>query len=446
MTQEAQRPPETRASPSATSRTEQPRQLEALVDWLAEQRKAEREQVQQVLREVERLGQVTRDSTTKVGLIEDEVRTHRTPTSRMPVVEEALRQARDAVSALQQQVSEAREAAEHQTLLRAVELDRDRRTIAEVSQRVGEANRTFDQHQGRVQTLAEEARRDRAAVTVLPAAIEELTRKVTAQLGRLQQLDEQNKRTENQFGAIQQRDEQSRADLARLDNWQRLADVRWNRQIGDWQQQVQVLKEQLDEQSKPIQIFTRQAVRIQDDVQGLSGRLVEQQKRFDEQINTLTKLDGLLTVVRESAARAESAAEAQRRRVDEQVAGLYRLDERIQRSVAQLGDLEHRADSQGSRLEELNSLVRSVDSQRQRAEDGVSALQVQARELRSDLSEQVVQLQTQLAADRLLVAARFTELIRAVLMQRRNQLASLQQEVQEWSTLARAEDEKSSDS
>ncbi len=414
---------------------------ERAAQWVEEQRRLERDQAGSSGRELERLAQHGRDLEARVGLLEAELAQQRSMPARLSAIEDALRQAHEAMASLQQQVAENREQTEHQTLLRTAEAERDRRALAELGQRLTELQRAGDGALGRIQALAEEAKRDRASVAQAAAGLDGLASRQLALGSRIQQVEEMAKRTDGQLAAAQQRDEQVRAELARLDNWQRLADVRWNRQVGEWQQQLQTWKAQVEEVGKPIQQLIRQAARLQSDLEALAAQLAEHQKRIDEQSVALQRLDGMLAIIRESGSRLEQGVEAQRRRADEQSASLFRLEERLQSEAGQVADLARRIDAQDARIEETRSLIRAVDTHRERIEGGVAATQRQLAEARADLAQQIAQAWERLGVDRQRVADRLERLTQALLQQNQRWLAAFHQDVDLWTALSRAGDE-----
>ena len=405
--------------------------------WLEEQRRRQREQTEGDTREIQRLAQHGRDLETRLAALEDEVAQQRSLVTRALAVETALRHTQESLANLQRQLAESREQVEHQALLRATEAERDRRALAELGQRVTDLQQAADASHGRVSALSEEARRDRAALAQLSVAVDGVAGRQASLTNRLQQLEEAGKRADSHLASDQQRDEQVRADLARLDNWQRLADVRWNRQLSDWQEQAKAWKEQIEEQRKPVEQLSRQVSRVQEEAQVLVAQLTEHQKRLDEQALVLQRIEGLLGIARETCASLEQGIESQRRLADEQAAALSRLDERVQGESVQLEQMRRRMDAQDGRIEEAVGLVRAVDSQRQRAEEGVAALQQQLARLRSELVAELALLREQVTIDRQEVGARLNKITQTQLQEHRRRLATTQQEVDEWAGLAR---------
>lgn len=388
---------------------------------------------------INELAQQGRDLWARLGVLEEELRQQRALANRLSAVEDALREMRESLLGLQQQLAASQEQSARQALVRAAEADRDRKTLTELEQQVAELRRLGEANHGRILLAGEEAKRDRALLADLPRAIEDLSRRHSSQVGRVQQLEEQGKRTDGRLADVDQRDGQLRAELARLDNWQRLADVRWSRQLGEWQQQITAWKEQADGQSRQIQQLTRQVTRAQDDLQALFSQVTEHQKAIGDQVAALQRAYGLLTAAREGSIRSEQAIDTQRRRVDELVAGHFRLEERLQSDIAQLGDLMRRVDGHDVRLEEIANLVQGLDTQRQRTEHDIAAVQQQLRQFRSELGERASALWEQLLADRQMIATRLAELGRILLEQRQRYLAAIQQEIAEWTELTRSD-------
>jgi chromosome segregation ATPase len=409
------------------------------VEWLGEQRKVDREQVEQATTEAERLGRIVHDLATKIELLEAERGAQKALGSRIGNLEEGVSSLRETAASLQQALEAAQKRDEHQQLLRTTEAERDRRSVAEVAQLVNDYRRQSDNVQSRLQAIVEDVRRDRAAIEAFPPTIDDLNRQLLSLTSRAQQLEDYRRRADNQVGTLSQSTEQVRDQVGKLDTWQRLADVRWTRLSAELQEQLQAFKHQIDEQAKPIQQLTRQVKQSQEEIGGFAGQVVDLRKRLDETYVSIERLGAQVVSLREAAARVEQVTDGQRRRADEQAATLYRLEEALQRETAANADLLRRIEAQDVRIEEGASYARVIEAQRQRDEAAISVQQQQLRELRTALVGEIAGIREQFAEETRVLGTRLDQATQTQLRQSQRTLAAIQQQAEEWAELARSD-------
>ena len=407
------------------------------VEWLEEQQKSDREQIALGLDQAERLGQLTRELTSRLDALEGERGQHRALGARVLGLEDAASGLREAAAELRQSIEVLQKQSEHQILLRSAEVEHERRGSSELAQQVGDLRRQNESLQSRLQATAEELRRDRAAADQFPVALDAVTRQIASLVSRTQQLEDYRRRADDQASILLTAGEQVRGDVTKLDNWQRLADVRWTRLNSELQEQAQSIKHQVEEQAKPVQQIGRLAKQVQEEVAGHSAQFQDLRKRMDEQFVSLERLGGQIGTLREGATRIEQAIEAQRRRIDEQAASLFRLDEAQQRSVAATTDLAGRLELLDTRIDGVLSQVRVVESQRQRDEQGLGVQQQLLRELRLSFAEELATTRAQIAAEIRSLSQRVGLIGQAELHQRQRVLSAAQQDVEEWSGISR---------
>jgi chromosome segregation ATPase len=407
------------------------------VEWIEEQQKADREQVARGVDQLEKVGLLARELATRTEALENERGQVRALGSRVVALEDTSASLREAAADIKQSLESLHKQAEHQVLLRSTEMEHDRRGVAEIAQQANDLRRQQEALQSRIQVISEELRRDRASADQIPSSLDGLSRQIASLVSRAQQLEDYRRRTDDQAATLSQNDEQARADIAKLDNWQRLADVRWNRLSNELQEQAQVAKHQLDEQSKPVQQVGRLVKQVQEETAGVAALLQDLRKRVDDQFVAQEKVAGQIGVLREGLARIDQTLESQRRRSDEFAASDFRLDEALQRAAAVSVDLGKRLEILDTRIEGVASQVRIVESQRQRDEQGLTTLQQQVRELRLSFAEDLAATREKCAADVHLLNQRVAAIVQVALREREKTLAASQQEVESWAGLVR---------
>jgi chromosome segregation ATPase len=409
------------------------------VEWIEEQQKADREQITRGVDQVDKLGQLARELATRTEALEDERGQVRTLGSRVLALEDTAAGLREAAADLKRSLESLNKQGEHQILLRSAEIEHDRRGVADLTQQTGDLRRQQESLLSRIQAISEETRRDRTSADQVPVSLDALSRQIASLVSRAQQLEDYRRRADDQVASFAQSGEQVRADIAKLDNWQRLADVRWTRFSGELQEQAQAVKHQIEEQAKPVQQVARLVKQVQEESAGVVVQLQDLRKRVDDQLIAQEKVAGQVGVLREGLARVEQTLESQRRRSDEYAANIFRLDEALQRAAAVSVDLGHRLEEQDTRIEGVAGQLRIVESQRQRDEQGLAVLQTQVRELRLSFAEELAAIREQCAADVRLLNQRVAAIGQVALRQREKVLSAAQQEVEEWAGLVRDE-------
>lgn len=408
-----------------------------IVGWLEEQNRHSQAKLEDAIRTIELLTQQGRQLGARLDALERSLQVHESLPLRMTSLEATLKQTYESVAALQQMTTEALEQREQHSLVRAAENERERKSIAEMEKRLGDLHQANEFNQSRIKGLADEMRRERASHAQWPSLIEEIAQGLLSLGSRIVQLEEQRKRTESELAATYDRDEQAKADVARIENVQKLSDARWERQAGEWRDQVRSWVTQLADQAKAVQSLASQVARLGEDAQALGAETSQRKHDLDAQNTRLQKIELQMGTLRESGARLEQLAESQRRRADEQGATLFRLEDGLQRAETTHDALVRRVDGHDERLEDFVGQVKALDVRLQQIEQMIVDLQTTAREARSSFAAQIDQLHGRIAMELDRQASHIADLGRAELDERKRRVAQAQQEAQNWANTAR---------
>mgnify|MGYP000383292631 CR=1 FL=1 len=362
--------------------------------------------------EIDRLSQESREATTRLMAVDDDLRVLRKQADRIPGIDEAIRQLRDVVFVLRQSLDSIAEQQERQIAFRAAELEHERRLQSETQQTMSDLERVVEAVQTRTQVMAEEIRRTQSAIMPLSQGADELARKVASVATRLQQVDDFTRRFDARTAALEQREAQFKEDVMRLDNWQRLADIRWNRQFAEATQAQQVANEQSAEFAKAVQSTQRLIQRNREDIDRLVASAGDQQRLLDQLAAEQHRIESLAVSGIDAASRVAQTHEALQRRIDEHSDTLIRTEEGLQRAIGRSTELERQIDTQRLRSDGFAVQLRGVESHLEAIDRSVEALQRQVGDLGLELSEAISQVEDRISSRLNRLADTVTDIVR----------------------------------
>jgi chromosome segregation ATPase len=417
-----------------------PSQLQSVIGWLEEQHRQDRQEIARLGSEVDRLAATLRDQAEQLLALRASVEEGRTVVERVPIVDEAIKQTREQVAGLITRFDEHAQRSTQTLLLRAADAERDRKVLGDLSQTVARLEHEDRQLAARLQVVADEGRRDRAVALELPKAIEQLQSRLHVVAHRADQIEEVAKRAEST--AHQQRDELEaiRTEQARAAQWRQLTDLRWTRQVAEWQSAIDNWRQAAEEQGRPVQHLLQQVAQARDEVRATQGALADQARRLDDAIAATSRVDAAVAQQREAIGRMEAALDAQRRRFDEQASAQLRLDEAVGRVVEQRMASDRAREEQFRQIDELRTQLRATEQELSRARrelaEGQAALEGEAANLRALANEAIERLDA--VARRL--DARITELSRLLQAQRQRTVVDLEHQMRELDDLLNRSD------
>ncbi len=368
-------------------------EYQGIIAWLEDQRRQDRAEIARIALEVERLFSLVREQVGAGAELRAGLEAVRNTLVRFPLLEDGVRQARDQVAASVERLDSQGQQHAQAILSRAAEADRDRRRVAEVIGAIDEIQNAIQAQNGRIQVVGDEVRRDRAAFIEVPATVHALDQRLGQMGHRLEQQNEAIRRTEAHIISVQERLEALIAEVEKGNHWRQLAEVRWTRQAGEWQQNLVNFKESMDDQIRPARVALEQVGQVRDEIRGLTSALFEHSHRLDELVAAHSRLDGITSQQRDLLGRVSQVVDAQRRRFDEQASAQLRLDESIGRGVDERQALDRRADEQARAIDalqqEMRNRVASIDILRNDLETREVTLRSDAQALREAFDRQI---------------------------------------------------------
>ena len=380
--------------------------------------------------EIDRLGQESRESTARLSAFEDGLRLLRKQSDRIPGIDEAIRQLRDVTVALRQAVDSITEQQERQIAFRAAGLEHERRLQSETQQAVADLQRVVESVQTRTHVMTEDVRRFQSALTTIGQSADEVAKRVVSVANRLQQGEDFARRQDMRTAALEQRETQVREDIMRLDNWQRLSDIRWNRQFAESSQAIQAIAEQGSEQMKTVQSSQRLLLRGREDVERLQATAAEHQRLLDLQAAEQQRVEALALSAIDAAARVAQYQEALQRRIDEHSDSIIRAEESAQRGAGRFTELERQIDTQRLRSDGLAVQVRGAESRLEQLDQGNATLQRQLGDASLEFAEQITQSEDRQGARLSRLTDALTELLRVQAASAQRRAALQEQDVE----------------
>jgi chromosome segregation ATPase len=390
-----------------------------------------------LVHDLERMASQLRDQETRLQAQAEEIKQLRHGQGRINLVDEALRDVRGHILAIGDRLSQQEKASEHQQLLRGTEVDRNKKHIGTVSDALAEVRGQIESAAARIQGLNEQQRQDRALIAPIPDQLAELDRRVATGLQRFQPIDEANRRQDVVLSSLQQSLELLGTRLSTIESGQKLAEIRLNRQVAEWQGQFAREKESGTDVTKLITQLGLQINQIRNDMQTRQEALTQVQRRFDDSLGEAQRLGNLISAGRDHVIRVENLIENQRRRLDETNAGVARLDDIVSQRVADLIEQSARLDSQWAAIVANQNHLGQIEQECRRALDEVAGLRTALGNQARTWAEQQVVLGERLEAEARRQDVKLLEMTSLMIEHRRRQKEVVDLEMSELSERAR---------
>jgi len=300
------------------SRVTDENQLPHMVAWLDEQRKLDKDQILAVQQDVQRISLSVRELTTHISKVAEDLSQSWSKLAALAPLEESLRQTKETTQILQQRAEEDHEAHEKEVILRQAEVERDHRALVDFGQQLLEIRKLVEVEDSRLRSLADEVKRSRSSIELVPGQIEGIDKSVSSVDSRVRLIEELARRQENRLTLSEKAVEGLQSDHNRMVQWQQAVEIRWNRQLSGWQQQMEEWQREAEDREKLVQQFIKQNASVKEEVQAVRLTLAEVEKHTENQAAEMLRVEGLRAHDREEVRRVEQAAEVQRRRIEEQ--------------------------------------------------------------------------------------------------------------------------------
>lgn len=392
------------------------------VHWLEDQHRGDQKAIAALSQDLDRLTVTTRDQESRLMAIEDDIRQLSQGQARVGIVDSTVRDAHEQIRTLSERVDDLAGAIDHQRLMRTAEFDRDRKHLSDLATTVGETAREVQSVNARASSLADQQRQDRLLVAPIPDTLADFDRRLTTVQQRLQQMDDANRRLEGQLSAACRVIDEVRGLLASLQDTQKLTDVRLSRQQAEWQRQIDRVIESSEDTARPVGQLGVQFGQLRGEVQALQAAISETQRRTDDGVGAVQRVEMALSANREYASRIEGAVDAQRRRLEETIASLLRLDETVSLRSSELRDQAAKMDALLSDVQITRSEVQQIGQTTDLAHQGLEAVHETLLAQANTIEDHVRALTEKIDAAALRSDERRAEILALLVDHRRRQL------------------------
>lgn len=351
-------------------------EIQRMINWLEEQRRADHDRLVQLARGLEQLHEDLRDQRQMLQHLM-EVDSNRADDT----YAEALNQLRDHVALLEHSLQEHVESSARSEQLQTTQRERDLRQFSDLAQQVIALSRTSEATTGRMAAFAEEVKRLRDERSLLAQAVDELQRSQAALQNRVGVADEVARRYATFQSVTEQTSERQRNDLARLDSQLKLLELRVTRELTEIRHATDELATRSEERLRPIVDLTRQVSALIEQSDASDNRITGLIRDVEAMNVEIGRIDAQGKVDRGTLKRLSEAIESQNQHVDAVSALAWQLVERVDAVNTSVEDLRSELDAAARRMEELERRVTRLDEERMRLD---AALGEVARELRFD--------------------------------------------------------------
>lgn len=350
--------------------------VQRLIIWLEEQRRADHDRLVQLTRAVEQLRDEVREHGTVVAqLVENESKRED------DALAEAIVQLRDHLALVERSLGDHIDASIRAEQMQTAQRERDLRQLSDLAQQVIALDRASEAMTGRMAAFAEEMKRARDERALVGQVVDELQRTQAALQNRLAVADEVTRRFSTFQSVSEQTSERHQNELARLDSQFKLLDLRFTRELTEIRHNTDELIARSEERLRPIVDLTRQVNALVEQGDAVDHRIDSLVRDVEAMNADLGRIDAQGKVDRGTLKRISETVEAQGQHVNGVSALVWQLVERVDSVTRGLEDLRIELDSVVRRTEEAER--RLVRLEEERARLGSELAEV-ARELRAD--------------------------------------------------------------
>lgn len=343
-----------------------------LLAWLEAQRQADHEQVVEFARTLEQLRDAVRDQSAMLAhLMESERRQEEDNRA----AADGINQLREHIRLVQRSLADHVEATTRIEQADATERERTPRQIADLSQQVLALGRASEAANGRLLALSEEVRHLRDERAPIVHAIDELQRAQLSLQSRVGIVDDLSRRFSAFQAVAEQSDEKLRNDQGRLDNQQKLLDVRVTRDLTELRRLAEEWFTRTEERMKPLLETIKQV-----SVLAEYRNVVEQRHAAVlhelEQIHVeIGRLDTQNKADRSGMKRWTDNLDLLERRLDETGANVWKLGERLATTATSVDGARTDVEMLVGRLDEAERKISRFEDERQRLESSLQAVE-----------------------------------------------------------------------
>jgi chromosome segregation ATPase len=402
-----------------------------VISWLEEERRRDKAELLKFQQTLEQLSGRFRDLVGRLDVAEGDLRQVKSQASQGARTDEALRQLREVQAALQQRQEEHERASGRSGQAHAVELERDRRVVADMLGQITEALRELEAAKSRHLLLVEEVRRDKSNVPTLQQEVVQLGRRAQGLADQISLIEDGLRHRDARLADLSRQAERLGGEQSRFTDWQRLTEVRSGRQFADWQQQMDDWRHQAEEVAVQMESSSKLLPVLKDELAETRRAFGETREGLTAQSNKLADLAAQRTVDRESAATLEEAQAKLSARADDLIGYYHNLTDRIDRALEQVQAVDSRLRVEKERGESILRVIARLESQDdalgRRSEE--IALELAGTKRAGETRTEQVERDLQEQGRRL--AARLQELERLDAEHKQREIVELEQQIRE---------------
>lgn len=354
-----------------------------LMTWLDEQRQIERERLTEVARSIEQLRDEVRDHGTALATLTESFAEHADESDA-----ELIAQIGNQVMQIERVIEDHLAATARAEQGQNSQHERELRQFADLSQRVDAINRALDAANGKLGAFGEELRRLRSEQVPIVQAVEEIQRAQISLQDRAQIFDEVMRRYSGFQARVEQSTGKQADDLTRLDDQQKLLDVRLTRDLTEVRQAVEDLTAGTDERFKPVAEILRRLATLTERQELTDQRISGLMHNAESVIAEISRLDAQSKVDRTSLKRLADAVEAQSQRIDEVIASGWQIGERINGLGASIEEGREEMVALIPRISECERQIQRLDDERLRLHEALSDLGLTLHDSQRDARDQ----------------------------------------------------------
>lgn len=406
-------------------------QLRRLVQWLDEERQRAHGQIEQLAAQVKALVNAEGVRGQAIAAVEADLRRLRGLEQRFGHLEQASRDALEPLAALRLRLEALeRDVAQH-AATRDVGFERLQRQANELAQAV-ERLSTADAHLGeRLGGLADELRRDRAALHELGAQVAELRQMCTALSGRLALAEQDLQRAAEHLGRLERQVQAVAREQERQREALQLMQLQTQRQFGEWDERAAEWQRTVAGSHAASQAAREQAQMLAADLADVRALAERKAEELAAQETNVSAWQAQQTTLAHELAALRAEAALDRQRLHELAGQVAAFPQQLEMAQTRTAELAVRLATQREHGEQLQAALQRLERQLAELEERQRATTRDLRAQLDDVREAVASASREGADLARRLHQRIAELQQLEEQHRQRQIAELEQQLHE---------------
>ena len=402
-----------------------------VIAWLEEERRRDKAELLKFQQALEQLSGRYRDLVGRLEMAESDLRQVKSQAGQATRTDDAIRQLRESQATLLQRQEEQERTAGRASLSHAVELERDRRIVADIQGQISEALRELEAAKSRHLLLVEEVRRDKGNVPALQHEVAQLARREQGLADQVSLVEDVLRHRDAQLGELARQTERLGGEQSRFTDWQRLTEVRSSRQFADWQQQMDDWRHQAEQVAVQMESTSKLLPALKDELVELRRAFGEEREALATQSNRLADLEAQRAVDRENAATVEDTLAKQSARGDDLIGYYHNLTDRLERLLEQVQAVDSRLRVEKERGESILRIIARLESQDESGGRRAEEIALELAGAKRTLESRMEQVERDLIEQGRRLASRLHELERLDAEHKQRAIVELEQQIRE---------------